>query len=87
MSLIETYVDIPKTLLNDSNFKDQLQKYCQTQLHYTPTYAMLEEGENGYVMAVFTDKGVQIGKGVGTTKKAGEQMAAKNALTRFKVKR
>jgi dsRNA-specific ribonuclease len=26
VSLIETYVDIPKTLLNDSNFKDQLQK-------------------------------------------------------------
>ena len=83
VSLIETYIDIPGILRNDTNFKDQLQKYCQTQFHYTPTYIMLSS--NGeYVMAAIDSRGTHLGTGSGSTKKQGEQHAAKDALNRLK---
>jgi len=78
VSLIETYIDIPLILQNDTNFKDQLQKYCQTFLKYTPVYKMVSS-INGYTMiALGQDK--EIGKGFATTKKQAEQLAAKEAL-------
>ena len=79
VSLIETYIDIPGILQNDTNFKDQLQKFCQTNLHYTPTYAMVS-ADNGYTMAAIDSKGNKIGVGLGATKKQGEQLAAQDAL-------
>jgi len=84
VSLIETYIDIPGLLQNDTNFKDQLQKFCQTKFHYTPTYKMVSSG-TGYTMAALDGKGKQIGIGTGTTKKQGEQLAAQNALKVFKM--
>jgi ribonuclease-3 len=84
VSLIETYIDIPGILRNDTNFKDQLQKFCQTKFHYTPTYIMLSS-INGYTMAAIDNKGVQLGSGTDTTKKQGEQLAAKDALIKFKM--
>jgi ribonuclease-3 len=83
VSLIETYIDIPGILRNDTNFKDQLQKFCQTKFHYTPTYVMLSS-TNGYLMAAVDGKGKHIGTGTGTTKKQGEQLAAQDALSRMK---
>jgi ribonuclease-3 len=83
ISLIETYIDIPGILRNDTNFKDQLQKFCQTTFHYTPTYIMLSS--NGeYTMAAIDSDGKHLGIGTGTTKKQGEQMAAQDALTKLK---
>lgn len=82
VSLIETYIDIPKILLNDTNYKDQLQKYCQSTFHYTPTYKMLSS-LNGYTMAALDSTGNVIGEGTGTTKKQGEQLAAKKALQKW----
>ena len=83
VSLIETYIDIPKILLNDTNYKDQLQKFCQTKFHYTPTYRMVSS--NGmYNMAALDGNGAIIGEGSGNTKKHGEQLAAKDALSRLK---
>jgi len=84
ISLIETYIDIPGILQNDTNYKDQLQKFCQTRFHYTPTYAMLSSFGN-YTMAAVDGKGKQIGVGIGTTKKQGEQLAAKDALEKLKT--
>jgi ribonuclease III len=84
VALIETYIDIPKILLNDTNYKDQLQKYCQTTFHYTPTYTMMSS--NGmYNMAALDGTGKTIGTGSGNTKKQGEQLAAKDALIRVKM--
>jgi ribonuclease-3 len=83
VSLIETYIDIPGILLNDTNFKDQVQKFCQTKFHYTPTYVMLSSN-NGYTMAAVDDKGKHLGIGTGSTKKQGEQLAAKDALQKMK---
>ncbi len=83
-SLIESYIDIPRLLMNDTNYKDQLQKYCQTTFHYTPTYTMLSTNGTTYTMAALDDKNQQIGTGSGGTKKQGEQLAAKHALQKFK---
>ena len=83
VSLIETYIDIPKILLNDTNYKDQLQKYCQTKFHYTPTYTMVSSS-GLYNMAALDGLGKTIGTGSGNTKKQGEQFAAKDALEKLK---
>jgi ribonuclease-3 len=83
VSLIETYIDIPGILQNDTNYKDQVQKFCQTKFHYTPTYVMLSSN-NGYTMAAVDDKGKHLGIGIGTTKKQGEQFAARDALKKMK---
>ena len=83
VSLIETYIDIPGILRNDTNYKDQLQKFCQTNFHYTPTYVMLSSS-TGYTMAAVDAKGKQLGVGTGTTKKQGEQHAAKEALEKLR---
>jgi ribonuclease-3 len=82
VSLIEKYIDIPKILQNDTNFKDQLQKYCQTFLKYTPIYKMISS-INGYTMvALGQDK--EIGRGFSQTKKQAEQLAAQEALEKLR---
>jgi ribonuclease-3 len=83
VSIIETHIDIPKILRNDTNFKDQLQKVCQTLYHYTPTYTMISS-TNGYTMAAVDNEGKHLGIGIGTTKKQGEQLAAQDALKNIK---
>ena len=83
VSLIETYIDIPKILLNDTNYKDQLQKLCQSKLKFTPTYKMLSS-ENGFTMAVIDSLGKILGQGISTTKKQAEQLAALDTLKRIK---
>lgn len=80
VSLIEKYINIPKLLMNDTNFKDQLQKLCQTKYHYTPKYMMISWSTAGYTMAATDLLGNSIGIGIASTKKQGEQLAAENAI-------
>jgi ribonuclease-3 len=82
VSLIEKYIDIPKILQNDTNFKDQLQKYCQTFLKYTPVYKMVSS-INGYTMIALGQE-QEIGRGSALTKKQAEQLAAQDALVKLK---
>jgi ribonuclease-3 len=84
INLVETYIDIPKILMNNRNFKEQLQKYCQATFHYTPTYKMLSSGLNSYTMAAINAKSEEIGHGTSQTKKQAEQLAAQDALLRFR---
>jgi len=81
--LIERYIDIPKILLNDTNFKDQLQKVFQATYKWTPTYKMIS-AENGYTMAVLDQRGKTLGSGTAPTKKQAEQLAASEALKKLK---
>jgi ribonuclease-3 len=83
ISLIETYINIPKLLLNNKNFKEQLQKVYQAKFHHTPKYMMLSSAANTYTMAVVDENGVHIGIGTSSTKKQAEQFAAQNALKKF----
>jgi len=82
VSLIEKYIDIPKILQNDTNFKDQLQKYCQTFLKYTPIYKMVSS-INGYTMIALGQE-QEIGRGSALTKKQAEQLAAQDALIKLR---
>jgi ribonuclease III len=83
IGLIEKYINIPKILMNNRNYKDQLQKLYQGKFHYTPTYKMLESSMNSYTMAAIDKNGENLGTGTASTKKQAEQLAAKDALVHF----
>ena len=80
---IEKHINIPKILMNNRNYKDQLQKLYQGRFHYTPTYVMLSSSTNSYTMAALDKSGAHIGIGTAPTKKQAEQLAAKEALKNF----
>lgn len=83
--LIEMYIDIPKILMNNRNFKEQFQKIYQAAYHMTPTYAMLSNENGIYTMAVVGINGQQLGIGKSTTKKQAEQYAAREALVLWQL--
>jgi ribonuclease-3 len=80
IGLIEQYINIPKILMNNRNYKEQLQKIYQGKFHYTPTYKVLASCPNLYTMAAVDKDGVHMGVGTAPTKKQAEQMAAREAL-------
>jgi len=84
VSLVEMYIDIPKILMNNRNFKEQFQKLYQSLFHITPTYKMASCVNGLYTMEVVHDSKV-IGKGVASTKKQAEQLAAKESILYFQT--
>lgn len=80
VSLIEQYIDIPKLLMNNRNFKEQFQKLYQAMYHMTPTYTMVSQENGQYTMAVMSHLGFEIGRGTAPTKKQAEQIAACNSI-------
>lgn len=80
ISLIEKYIDIPKLLLNNRNYKEQFQKIYQSMYHLTPTYTMVSLENGMYTMAVVDHLGKQLGLGRSSTKKQAEQLAAKESI-------
>ena len=83
VALIEMYINIPKLLMNNRNFKEQLQKFYQAKFHFTPKYVMLSSAANTYTMAAVDENGAHLGIGSAVTKKQAEQLAAKDALKRL----
>lgn len=85
VSLIETYIDIPKILMNNRNYKEQFQRLYQAEYHFTPTYVTLSTTANEYTVAVVDQAGSHIATATSNTKKHAEQMAAKQALHRYSI--
>ena len=83
VSLIEMYIDIPKLLLNNRNYKEQFQKMYQGMFHMTPTYSMISSDNGKYTMAIKNSDGSILGQGTAVTKKHAEQLAAKAAIEHF----
>jgi len=83
--LVEKYINIPKILMNNRNYKEQLQKLYQAKYHTIPNYTMLSSNINSYTMAVIDKQGNQIGSGTAPTKKQAEQFAAKEALLNLTI--
>jgi ribonuclease-3 len=83
VAIVEMYINIPKLLMNNRNFKEQLQKFYQAKFHHTPKYVMLSSAANMYTMAAVDEKGIHIGIGSAPTKKQAEQLAAKEAMNRL----
>jgi ribonuclease-3 len=80
ISLVETYLDIPKLLMNNRNYKEQFQKVYQSLYHITPTYRLVKYENGLYTMAIDGQNGVCLGQGTAPTKKQAEQFAAREAL-------
>jgi len=80
IGLVEAHINIPKLLMNNRNYKEQLQKVYQAKFHYTPVYKILSSSPNLYTMAVVDKNGADIGVGTAPTKKQAEQLAAREAL-------
>jgi len=78
--LIERYINIPKLLMNNRNYKEQLQKIYQGKFHCTPKYVMVSSSQNSYTMAATDENGIHLGVGSASTKKQAEQIAAKDAI-------
>jgi len=78
--LVEKYINIPKLLMNNRNYKEQLQKLYQSMFHYTPSYIMLSSSPGSYTMAVVDENKVHLGIGSASTKKQAEQFAAREAI-------
>jgi len=82
--LVEKYINIPKLLMNNRNFKEQLQKIYQSRFHCTPKYVMLSSSQNSYTMAATDEQGIHLGIGTASTKKQAEQLAAQESIKNLK---
>lgn len=85
IALVETYIDIPRTLMNNRNYKEQFQKVFQSVFHSTPTYSMLSQENGIYTMGVLDANGTCLGIGKAQTKKQAEQWAAREALAKWRL--
>ena len=74
---------MPRILMNNRNFKEQLQKVYQSKYHTTPTYVVLSGSLTSYTVAVMGSDGKQMGTGTASTKKQAEQFAAKDAIVKM----
>lgn len=81
---LEAALDEELATRAESNWKSLLQELTQQVERVTPTYAVLEERgpdhQKEFVVAVLVD-GAERGRGVGPSKKAAEQAAARAALS------
>jgi ribonuclease-3 len=83
-NVMEAYIDIQDAVTTVTNYKDIFQKYCQREFGCTPTYTMLSPGIDPKIIRVLVMDGPSIhGRGLGSTRKKAEQMAAKEALEKF----
>jgi ribonuclease-3 len=85
ISLVEQYIDIPKILLNNRNFKEQFQRFCQATFQCTPTYVIQSSTDGIYTMVAVDPKGKRMGVGTSPIKKQAEQLAAKDALSKLSL--
>jgi dsRNA-specific ribonuclease len=99
VSLIQKEVDIPQLLYKENNFKDLLLQYYHKMKWEDPEYGLEETigpDENGkkifkmYVKGYTRDEDdeivwTKIGRGSGSSKKKGEQEAARQSLLYYEV--
>jgi ribonuclease-3 len=89
LNIFEKYIDFTDIIINNTNYKDQLQRYFQNNFkdrkNSHPKY-IVEEDENNkiYICKVFLEE-TYIKSGKGETKKKAEQDAAKNTLKHYGV--
>ena len=84
INVYEKYVDFSDLILNDNNYKDQLQRYLQNRFKEYPKYNITEINGGKFSCQVIK-KDECISEGIGETKKKAEQNGAKNALIFYGV--
>ena len=87
INILESEIDIPQIINNDNNHKDNLLKLYHSKGWNDPTYSLMDTiidnnkmGKRYYKMGVRDNSKNIIGWGTGSSKKKGEQLAAKMAL-------
>ena len=84
--LIEVYLDLPDIILNDTNYKEQILKYCQHNFKVYPTYRHLPKtDEDELFQCEIIKEDTVVCLGSGKTKKKAEQNASYNALVKLNV--
>jgi dsRNA-specific ribonuclease len=95
INILEQVVDISTIIHVETNFKDLLLQYYHQMRWPDPEYGYISSIEDGnkkyftmYVKGIIKNKygdneWNKVGEGTGTSKKKGEQEAAKNALIKF----
>ena len=92
IKVIESEIDMPTLLYQETNFKEKLSQFFHTRHWQDPYYDTLNisgpENKKVYTMYVKlkklpTDEGEIISTATGSSKKQGEQLAAKLALNKF----
>jgi ribonuclease-3 len=88
INLIEKEIDIAQLLYIETNHKDTLLQYHHKMNWTDPEYNLIEQfgtEKRIFKMCVKDNDGNNIGFGFGSSKKKGEQEAAKNALIKYGV--
>ena len=89
IQIIETHVDIPDLICNETNHKATLLEYYHKMKWPDPEYKLVETFERDskkyFKMCICDITGNQIAIGVGPSKKKGEQIVAYNALVHFGI--
>lgn len=94
ITIIEKEINLAQMLHEETNFKEKLLHFFHIRKWQDPIYGSLscEGPENKKVYTMYVkckkdvhDPGQIVGKGVGSSKKIGEQMAAKQAMIELKI--
>ena len=83
IKIIEELVDFTDIIINDTNYKDQILKYCQHNFKSYPTYSHVRKDEDIFYCNLSVNEITITGEG--KTKKKAEQDASKKTLQYFKV--
>jgi ribonuclease-3 len=84
ISIMEKHINFSKLIAEDTNFKDQLLRYFQSQYHQPPRYKEVKvEGpphDRTFTMGVLDPQGTVIATSTARNKKVAEQEASRLAL-------
>lgn len=88
ISLVEKEIDLSELLHNEDNYKDMLLQLFHKKKWGDPKYILVSESNNPdtkreFTMKIIKEDGKTLGVGTGTSKKKGEQEAAKKALEKM----
>lgn len=84
IKIVEEYIDFTDIILNDTNYKDQILKYCQHNFKEHPKYNHIRKDDNNIFSCQLSINDIVI-TGYGGTKKKAEQDASKNTLKYYNV--
>ena len=73
-----------KELLQETNYKDVLMRYCQMHGKELPVYSLMDDSNREFRVKVLVDD-TPYGEGMSNTKKAAEQLAAKRTIEILEV--
>ena len=81
--IIELLIDFTDMIINDTNYKDQILRYCQHNFKVNPNYEHVRKENNVFYCNLLINDITITGEGI--TKKKAEQDASKKTLQYYNV--